>query len=161
VRHFGSPLHLIRRFVWTLRARPLNPGEQAVAAAVVRPGEREAFWSQGPADQRHAVETALRVMAAAPGRPDLARAALLHDVAKRHARLGPIGRSLATVAGVLRLPAGRRWSTYLDHGPVAADELAAAGAEPLVVAYARHHHRGRPDGVAEDDWRILTAADDV
>jgi len=151
--------HLARRFFGTLRRRPLRPAQQAEAAGLLHPEERKLFWGQGPADQRHALKCARAVLARAPGRFDLARAALLHDVGKGMVRLGVVGRVLATGLSLLRLPTPGRFGAYLAHGQSGADQLAAAGAEPLVVAYTRHHHESRPPAVPAEDWELLAAAD--
>lgn len=155
----GHLLHLGRRLLGGLHPRRLGPGEQAEAAALVRPGEARLFWRQSPADQRHALNCARAVLASAPDRPDLARAALLHDVGKATARLGVPGRVLATSLSLLRLPAPGRWADYLAHAARGADELRTAGADPVVVAYARHHHGHRPPEVPARDWELLTRAD--
>ena len=154
----GLP-HLARRFFGVLRARPLRPGEQAAAARLLRPAERGLFWEQRPADQRHGLECAVALLGRRPDRPDLARAALLHDVGKRRAGLGPFGRALATIAGFVHLPGKGRWAAYLGHGPAGAADLEAAGSETLVVSFARHHHIGRPGDVPADDWAELCRAD--
>ncbi len=117
------------------------------------------FWGQPTADQRHGLQAARSVGAARPDRSDLIRAALLHDTGKRHARLGPLGRSwvvLRTAAGVRN---SSRMSSYLDHGKLGADELESAGTEPLVVAYTRHHHDDRPGSISREDWEVLVTAD--
>ena len=152
-------LHLARRFFGVLRLRPLLPAEQTEAARLLRPEERALFWRQAAADQRHALECARAVLERAPGRLDLARAAVLHDVGKGTVRLGAGGRVLATGLSLLHLPTPGRLGAYLAHGPRGANELAAAGAEPLVVAYARHHHGARPPAVPAEDWDLLEAAD--
>lgn len=151
--------HLVGRFFEVLGARPLSPREQTEAAALLTEGDRALFWAQPTADQRHGLDAARRVLAAAPGRRELARAALLHDVGKRHARLGVIGRSLASALDVLRLPTRGRLGAYLDHGPAGAEDLGSAGAEELVVAFAQHHHGSRPAAINEEDWALLLAAD--
>ncbi len=155
----GRLLHLLRRFVYVVRARPLRPREQAEAAALLRDPERHLFWGQPAADQRHGLDAARYIAARAPGRPDLVRAALLHDAGKRHARLGAIGRSVAAALDIARLPVTPRMRAYLDHGPVGAAELEEVGAEEVVVAYTRHHHGERPAAVAAADWKLLDAAD--
>jgi len=155
----GRLAHLARRFLGHLHRRPLGPAEQAEAASLLRPKERPLFWGQGPADQRHALQCTRAVLAAAPGRTDLARAALLHDVGKARARLGVVGRVLATGLPLLHLPTPGRLGAYRAHAASGAEELATAGAEPLVVAYARHHHEARPPAVPVDDWELLSAAD--
>jgi len=155
----GRLAHLARRFFGALRGRPLTPVEQAEAAGLLRPDEQGLFWAQQPADQRHALESVRAVLERAPGRRDLARAALLHDVGKGLVALGIIGRVLATGLSLLHLPARGRFAAYLGHAKSGADHLAAAGAEALVVAYARHHHDARPPAVPAEAWELLTAAD--
>jgi hypothetical protein len=151
--------HLARRFFSVLRARPLRPGEQAAAARLLRPTERALFWGQRPADQRHGLECAAAVLIRRPDRPDLARAALLHDIGKRQAALGALGRALATTLGFLRVPVAGRFAAYLGHGRAGAADLEAAGAEALIVSFACHHHDGRPADVPADDWVELCRAD--
>jgi hypothetical protein len=154
-----TPSHLVRRFFGVLRAGPLAPLEQAEVARLLRPAERDLFWAQPHADQRHGLESARAVAARRPEREDLARAALLHDVGKRHAALGAVARSLATTLGFLHLPLPARYAAYLEHGPAGAADLEAAGAEGIVVAFARHHHIGRPEDFDATDWADLCRAD--
>lgn len=116
-----------------------------------------AFFDQPPPDQRHGYTAARSVEATRPNRPDLVRAALLHDVGKRHAGLGPLGRAAASSAIRLGLPLTPRWAVYRDHGALAAAEL--AGSEPIVVDFARSHHGARPPSIDPDDWEALVAAD--
>lgn len=151
--------HLVRRFFGTLTARPLTPAEQQRAAGWLRDAEAGLFWRMPPADQRHALTSAETVAASRPDRVDLIRAALLHDVGKRHARLGVIGRVTASLLDLTRLPAPGRLRTYLAHGPLGAAELAEAGAEEVVVAFAADHHRERPPMIDPSDWDLLIRAD--
>lgn len=155
----GRLLHLARRFADVLRARPLGPAEQQAVAALLRCEERPLFWNQTAADQRHAYRGATRLMAEAPGRRDLARAALLHDVGKGAERLSVPGRVAAAALSLLHLPTPGRLGAYLAHSVLGADALQAAGAEPLVVDYARHHHGRRPPSAAPADWDLLARAD--
>ena len=156
----ARPLHLAGRFLDVTLARPLRPAEQSEVAALLRTGaERSMYWDQPRADQRHGLAAARLVRSSLPRRTDLARAALLHDVGKRRARLGPMGRSLATILGRLGIEGPSRFSDYLDHGRIAARELGRAGAEPLVVAFALHHHGDRPEEISREDWDLLQAAD--
>jgi hypothetical protein len=86
--------------------------------------------------------------------PAVVVAALLHDVGKVESGLGTLARVGATLAA---LGLGRRrlltWASrggrgriaarlarYLDHDRIGAELLAAAGSDPLVVAWAGQHH---------------------
>jgi hypothetical protein len=135
----------------------LTSSETSQVASQLTPAEAAVFFDQPAADQRHGWEAACAVEKA--GRPDLARAALLHDVGKRQAGLGPVGRSLATAWSKLGGAPRGRWRRYLDHGPAAAAELERLGAEPLVVDFARHHHGTRPESIPPAAWEILVRAD--
>jgi len=151
--------HLIRRFFGFVTARPLGPREQAEVMALLTPAEAELFWSQHPADQRHAIEVAHRALRSRPGSRLLARAGLLHDVGKSVVDLGAVGRSLATVfdAGGIRLRG--RFACYRRHGEVGAEVLESAGVEPLIVAFAREHPGPAPEGLDPADWAVLLEAD--
>jgi hypothetical protein len=153
--------HLSRRFFRSLRPRRLGPSEQAEVAALLRDADAPLFWRQAPADQRHALDCARFVAAAAPGRNDLARAALFHDVGKSGVGLGLLGRCVASGLRMLHLPTGGRLRAYLDHGPSGAEELERVGAERVVVSFARHHHRARPHDIDDADWDLLCRADDL
>jgi len=156
----GRPFHLVRRFFGTLRSRRPSPADQLWVGPVLSHDLARLFWAQPAADQAHGVSAARRAAEAAPGRDDLVRAALLHDVGKRHARLGVIGRSLASTMAILRVPTRGRYAAYLDHGERGAADLEAAGADPLTVAFARHHHGTRPDDIDPVDWALLVRADE-
>ena len=149
--------HLISRTVGSVRAEPLTPREEAEVAGLLDDRWAAMFWEQPVMDQRHAIDAARFVLAAKPGERDLARAALLHDVGKRHARLGVLGRIVATALALLRIPAPGRLGVYLDHARLGADDLAGAG--DLVEAYARHQDGARPDAVPAAAWALLKEAD--
>jgi len=156
----GGPSHLIRRFFEVASARPLSRDERAAVGSWLTPALSDLFFSQQPADQRHGYRAGASVAAAGYRAPDVVAAALLHDVGKRHAGFGALGRSVASVMILLSLPLSERMLTYRDHGIVAARELGRAGAPPLVVDFALHHHGRRPETIAEDVWDVLAAADE-
>lgn len=150
--------HLTARFFDVITSRPLSRGEaEAVRRWVGDSPLLEAYFSQPVADQRHGFEAALHILSRLPGRPDLVRAALLHDIGKRHAGLGPLGRVMASLALRLRLPLPPRLALYRDHGLLAAAEM--SGEAPVVVDFARHHHHFRPASIPAGDWESLQAAD--
>lgn len=152
-------LHLAKRFFQTLRSRPLGPAEQAEAAEWLRERESPLFWAQPPADQRHALTAARMVASHRPHRRDLIRAALLHDIGKRHSRLGVAGRVTAATLDLLRIPAPGRLGIYLRHASLGAEDLGELGIEPIVVSFAAGHHGPCPPDVDPDDWALLVLSD--
>jgi putative nucleotidyltransferase with HDIG domain len=155
----GSWAHLAARFVDVVSSVALDPVERRTVEGWLRPGEDALFFSQSVADQRHGHTAALRIEQRAPDRLDLIRAALLHDVGKRHARLGPVGRVAASLAVRLHFPVRGRFLAYRDHGRLGAAELRDLGAEPTVVEFAEAHHEARPDAFDPTDWEALEEAD--
>lgn len=123
------------------------------------PDLADLFFSQNDADQRHGYHAALSVIASGVEDGEVIAAALVHDVGKRHARLGIIGRSVVSVLILLGLPLPDRLRVYRDHGIVAARELAGLGASPLAIDFAMHHHGKRPPTIDPATWDVLVAAD--
>lgn len=155
----GPLVHLLRRFFGSLRSRRPTPADQVMIGTALTPAEAPLFWSQPVMDQRHATQVARRV-ASAGGSAVVIRAALLHDVGKRHSHTGVIGRSIASGLALLHLPTRGSLRAYLDHGNRGADDLMGAGSDPLVVAFAAHHHHQRPEGFPLEAWAVLSTADD-
>lgn len=154
----GSWTHLAARFYDVTTSNALAKGERdAVRRWLPEPHIQKAFFGQSRADQRHGFAAALHVVAQRPDRTDLIRAALVHDIGKRHARLGPLGRVMASVAIRLRLPLSARMALYRDHGRLGASEL--GGMERIVVDFTRDHHGHRPATIAVEDWETLVASD--
>lgn len=151
-------LHLIRRFFGYIRARPLSPSEQERVRRSLEPGLARLFFSQAHQDQRHAIDVLDRL---GTSDPDLMEAALLHDIGKAASRLGPISRSLATVAAFLHLSVPSRWASYLDHGRIGAEILSDAGASSFAVAFSLHHPGAAPEGIDSEVWALVEAADDA
>jgi putative nucleotidyltransferase with HDIG domain len=155
----GSWLHLTARFFDVVSSRRLSDAEREGVARLLREEEVDLFHAQNAADQRHGLNAARSAAALASDRPELVRAALLHDIGKRHAGLGAIGRVFASISIRLRLPLTARFRRYRDHGPLGAAELARCGAEQLVVDFARSHHAARPGSIDPAAWSVLRAAD--
>ncbi len=153
-------LHLARRFFGSWRVHRPDPAAQQLVADLLSIEEAGVFWEQPAADLAHAVGAVGAVLHQRPERRDLARAALLHDVGKRHAALGTINRSIATALSLIRIPLRGRYRRYLAHAESGAQELEALGCEALVVQFARHHHGKPPQEIDANDWAALLAADD-
>lgn len=159
----GSPLHLVTRFLGSLRPGPPKSADDTWARSQLLPAEIELWEQMWNPDRRHAAGVARRVqqaLGAEATRPVLA-AALLHDVGKVDSGLHTYGRSIATVCAVVvrRDPDTlRAWSRsrgftrnvglYLRHAELGGDRLQLAGSDPLTVAWAREHHQ------PEDRWTI-------
>jgi hypothetical protein len=140
--------HLGRRFFTSLSSRPPAPDDLAWAERWLLATEVE-LWRRMPnADHRHAIEVARRFGAR---RPDATRAevagALLHDVGKIEAALGPFGRVAATIVG----PRTARFRTYHDHEAIGARLVAAAGSDPATVALIEGAGPAAADLRAADD----------
>ncbi|MEX1126837.1 MAG: HDIG domain-containing metalloprotein [Acidimicrobiia bacterium] len=155
----GSLSHLTRRFFDVLWARPLIESEQAAVGSWLNDGERSIFFAQSTVDQRHGYAAALTMIASGADDRIAIRAALLHDVGKRHSRLGVIGRVIASLLILCRVPLHGRLLAYREHGEIAARELELIGAEALIVDFARHHHRNRPMSIDAGTWDLLQRAD--
>jgi putative nucleotidyltransferase with HDIG domain len=155
----GSLSHLALRFFDVLVSKPLTTTEVADIRGLLAPQESEIFFSQSDTDQRHGYHAAMTVRAAGE-HASVARAAILHDIGKRHADLGVMGRTLATVLIRLRLPLGPKARLYRDHGEIAARELEELGCESLVIDFARHHHHERPLTIPVGVWDLLLRADE-
>lgn len=140
-------------------ARGLSASEvSAVDAWLSRP-LADLFFDQPDHDQRHGYDAALSVIAHGHSDPGVVIAALLHDVGKRHARLGLIGRSVASLMILAGVPLPERVVTYRDHGMVGAVELGEAGAPSIAIDFALHHHHRRPETIRPEVWDVLIAGD--
>ncbi len=155
----GTLVHLSSRFFDVLLAKPLDSAERAtVEWWLPTPELIGIFFDQPVADQRHGYEAALIVLQSDADR-DTVVAAVMHDTGKRHASLGLVGRVVASLLIKLRLPLTERMRLYRDHEITAARELAGAGAPPLAIDFALHHHHERPDSIPTEVWETLIQAD--
>lgn len=172
----GSTVHLISRFVGSLRPGGPSADDRRWVEGRLGPAELALWRALSGPDRRHSVAVARRVDAAlgVDATDAVLAAALLHDVGKLDAGLRTGGRVVATVSGrlvrrdpdVLRAWSrggriARRVGLYLRHPELGAERLAIAGSDPLTVAWAREHHRPPdrctlPRAVAD----ALRAADD-
>ncbi|MDE0230726.1 MAG: HDIG domain-containing protein [bacterium] len=155
----GTWGHLFKRYREGILSSPLDPAEWDWVESFLADPERSAFREQPTADQRHGYRAARVAEAILGAHRSGIRAALLHDIGKRHARLGLVGRALVSVAIRLRVPLWERARIYRDHGPVGSEELSGWGAEPLVVEFARSHHGARPPSIEEAVWEALCETD--
>lgn len=152
--------HLVQRFFDVALARPLDAAELAVVEIWLSRPLAELFFDQPSHDQRHGYEAACSVITQGYDDPDVITAALMHDIGKRHARLGLVGRTLASVMILTRIPLPERFVNYRDHGLVGAREMGRVGAPSVATDFALHHHRARPETISPDVWAALQAADE-
>lgn len=150
-------MHLARRFVGFLTAKPLTPAEQSTVRSILSPPLAQAYFAQQSEDQRHAFDVRERL----GGHEFLYEAALLHDIGKTDSGLGAISRSFATMWNRVGLPATGRWSEYLNHGEAGAQQLEGLGAGDLAIAFARHHPGTTPRGIDPEAWHLLEQADNA
>lgn len=150
-------LHLVRGFARALHPLPPRRLDVAWVASVLRPGELEIWITQQRVDRRESIGVARRtqrLLAVTPHAGDdvWTAAALLHDVGKQDSRLGPVGRSLATLAAAIGgadVVAGwagsrglkRRIGLYVRHPEIGADRVRIAGGREEAAVWAAAHHR--------------------
>ena len=163
-RNWRELSHLAGRFARSFRPPPVTAEDEAWARARLRPEELALWSAQAPVDRAHSLAVARAVVrgTSTEGVPAwVGPAALLHDVGKADAGLGSVGRAVATVvelAGLGRAPG--RLGRYLHYPEVGADRLAAVGAAPLVVAWAREHHLPPSQWTVPRPWADRLAAAD-
>jgi hypothetical protein len=169
--HLG---HLVRRFVGSLRPGGPSSADERWARRQLLSGETELWDRMSGADRRHAVGVARRAceeLGPAVSRPVVA-AALLHDVGKIEASIGPLRRAGATVVAVAvgherargwrdRPGVKGRLGRYLSHDAIGAGLLRGAGSDDLTVHWAAEHHLPpRRWSVPADVGAALKSADD-
>jgi hypothetical protein len=171
--------HLAKRFVWSLWPGPPASLDESWAQARLSPSELTIWDRMSNPDRRHAVAVARAVERALDGVLDdgagdaVVTAALLHDCGKVVSGLGTLARVGATLVwaaldddvagGWLDSPVAikRRLVEYRRHPELGAVLLAAADADPLVVAWAAEHHLPPAGWTVEPRYAsILKACDD-
>lgn len=122
--------HLVKRFATSLSTRPPTQAAEVWATSQLLAGEQALWAAMSNQDRRHAGEVAYRFLERVPDAPRAAiAAALLHDCGKTPAKLGTLGRTIATVVG----PRGRRFRAYHAHESVGAELARRAGSEERTV----------------------------
>lgn len=165
----GRAEHLVRRFLGSLAPRSLDAGDEGWVRFSLTDEELSVWRRLGRADRAESVAVSYAVVRelGTDADPRWVAAALLHDVGKAEAKLGPIRRAVATVtAALVSHGRARMWSNwvgrYVNHDELGADRLAAAGARPEAVAWARAHHRPdlwRRTGIPPEICALLARAD--
>jgi hypothetical protein len=146
-----EPIHWVGRFVRSIRPSAPSPEDLAWAGEWMSPAEAALFDGMDDRDRSHSIGVARKVASVSVD-PAMLAAALLHDVGKSRARLGLVGRVVATLVGVVardawlaRFAGGMglagRVATYLDYPALGRTMLTEAGSDPLVAAWAAEHHR--------------------
>lgn len=181
----GQALHLVGRFVGSIRPGPPAADDEAWALAALVPGERELWARMSNPDRRHAVGVARDVArrwpeldrsgasSADPPR-EVVAAALLHDVGKVDSGLRTPARVVATLVwSVVDDGVADRWlargssgplvrlARYRRHPEIGGRLLADAGSDPLTVTWAAEHHRPPGSWTVEPAVaRLLKECDD-
>ncbi len=151
--------HLARRFFAFATAQPLTAEELDDARIKLGSDElTDLFIAQPVADQRHGYDAGSWLTAREV--PSwMVQAGMLHDIGKRHARLGRWGRATTTALSWVKIVPRGRMSIYTAHGSIGAEELVARGVDARIVAYTAHHHRRRPAELTVAEWNQLDEAD--
>ena len=157
-----------------LTAGPLSAAARRKVVAALSPGELALFDRFSLADQWHSYRVLCDLRQAGYNDPDLATAALIHDVGKTRYPLTAWDRTLIVLGAVLfprrsvvwgqgRVDSWRRpFVVRARHPEWGAEMAAAAGASPAAVALiGRHQDKSAevPDELAEL-LRALQWADD-
>jgi hypothetical protein len=152
--------HLSRRFVGALSPVPPRAEDVAWVGTVLAPTELTLWTAMPVHDRRHSIAVARRTATALEGTADASddwvAAALLHDVGKLDAHLGPFRRALATAAGAAAGPGiadawstkrgiTRRFGLYLRHPELGAVRIRFVGGRERAARWAEVHQTLQPD----------------
>jgi hypothetical protein len=141
-------VHLAKRAVGSFSNG--EPKDISVAQIILNKGEFEFWNSMQGRDKCHSLVVLDRFDAACTNASQEERAAaLLHDVGKRFADLGWLGRIVATIIG----PRGFRFHLYHDHENLGAQLISEVSTQRTINLVA---------GIVTDDVAIaLRIADDI
>lgn len=168
-----SALHLVRRFLGSVRPGPPAPDDLAWMRSFTTDAERALFDRMSNPDRRHALEVARAVEVELPdaGREVLV-AAVFHDVGKVICGYRTPARVVATLfwavvpherAGAMADGTGpmRRLGQYRRHPELGEALLNDAEAPELAGFWAADHHRPASEWrVPPDLGAVLKACDD-
>jgi hypothetical protein len=174
-------VYRVRQFISGLLAysRALGSGERREVQAVLPEAALSLFAGMPRNDQRHSLNVLRALRAAGYHHPALLQAALLHDAAKRYARLTLLHRTAIVLLRAIRPGVLHGWTqgpeprpghwrrpfwVYARHAERGAADAAAAGCDPLACLLIRHHQDVLPvaglDPAAADLLAVLQNADD-
>jgi len=123
--------HLTKRFVLSLVPSQVQQIERQWIQSVLSPSEFDVWNNMMVQDRRHSVMVGRRFVKhrLAAMQSEIA-GALLHDVGKSVARLGTVGRVIATLVG----PRTNRFRQYHDHESIGATMLRSIGSDELTIS---------------------------
>ncbi|MBM3662806.1 MAG: hypothetical protein FJW94_07965 [Actinobacteria bacterium] len=176
-----QPWHRFGRLVATRRSSRPSDADLQWASRYLSAAEETLLSTMTGDDQAHVIRVARRVDASVavsdpllgPERRWMIAAALMHDVGKAEAPLGPLGRSAVTVIVWLgggrvarryvdrsgRLGRAARYATYPELG---ASLLTQAGSDARVAAWSREHHLPMSSwSIPPPAGEVLSRADDL
>lgn len=123
-------LHLIRRFLRSIRNHGPSVRDEAEVRALLTSPEWW-MWSEMPGrDRRHSLEVLRRFDRGGAAPRGVRAAVLLHDAGKNASGLGLWMRVVATLVG----PRGGRFRTYHDHEAIGAHRARGLGVDEDVLS---------------------------
>ena len=142
--------HLVRRFFGSISNTDARESDLERARSILSGREWTLWMRLAPRDRRHSIEVWRRFLSNLPDATEAEqRAALLHDLGKSLAPLGPLGRVWATIG----LPGTRKMKIYRDHEARGVELLAGVSDQRTLEVL-----RMQTDDPAA---RALRAADDI
>lgn len=166
-------MYRLRQLVNNLAAGPLTAEASADVVAVLTPAEQNLFALFPPADQWHSIRVLHTLREAGYNDPDLAAAALLHDIGKTRYPLSAWDRTLIVIGQTLLPDRTAAWGNgpcagwrrpfvvRAQHPTWGAEMATAAGSRPRVIELIRRHAEPIQPPYGDDSLlRALQWADD-